>query len=70
MSDTDAKGIGTANDASVETNDDEDIKQEDPKVGLEAAVEAAQAKVDRQKEHLQGAEDALAEAKRALKEAN
>lgn len=65
------EGSGNAEDAAVSAADgaeEEVVEQEDPSIALKAAVESAQTKVDRQKEHLEGAEQALADAKSALKE--
>ena len=69
MNDND--GRGEALDASVEANDNADVvEQEDPKIALRGHVEAAQARVDKLEGHLAGAKEALADAKRALKEAD
>lgn len=65
------EGLGEAQDAVVVTMDnvasaDGVLNQEDPRLGAEAAVKAAEAKVEKQKAHLAGAEQALEAAKADL----
>jgi hypothetical protein len=61
-----AAGNGEALDAAVETAEtaDQDSSQEDPQITREAELAALRAKVERQKEHLAGAEAALAAAEK------
>lgn len=61
-------GAGNAGDAQTLTVDDVQslADQEDPRPAALAAVAAAQVKVDKLREHLAGAEAALAEANAAL----
>lgn len=69
----DTEGSGKAADAQIKAVDEADeaetVDQEDPKITLKRAVKAAESLVAKQKAHLEGAEQALADAKSALKEA-
>lgn len=64
-----AGGVGAAGDAGVDTAGEEPIEQEDPRIAARAALQAAEAKVDKQKAHLAGAEDAVSDAEAALAQA-
>lgn len=61
-----ASGTGAANDAAVDTTPT--AAGPDPIQAADAAVAACEAKVERQRQHLAGAEQALAQAIAARKE--
>lgn len=62
-----SSGHGDANDATVETAPDDGYSA-DLEAEAKARVAGAEARVEKLKAHLAGAEDALAEAKAAVKE--
>lgn len=62
----DVAAAASAEDALVEVSDAEASVEEDPRVEAKRVVEASQRKVDKQKEHLAGAEAAFAQAQAAL----